>query len=519
MRCFCRRQNVCEKLASLTALRGRFRLTARTRPYIPVPRARSVTSIYSGRWFSTTAAKVMAIAIACCALQSHEFARAVTVSPGGSGATGILFVPDFLPTPDDVLEIEFQGVTTQGVDYDYLEAANFALLDGKIEFKQLNLFTPSIGQSFNFLEGLQVQFEFDSVSWPNAPPAVALDLNYPMNPLNGVVGVEFFAPQAVSYTGVAGSWDDLALWNPPATPILRSDVDLRNTLVGTSRTVDVDTNHAFSHAVEVSAAKTSTMTLNVEQDFNLSATHGVTIQAGGILAGSGTIVGNVSNVAGTVSPGVPLSTVPATLTIDGRYDQGSAGTLDVNLRGSTADLLSAVDDVSLAGTLELNLVGVPPAFGQQYTIVETQGSLSGFFDNHVASGLGAYYVEYFPQTAVVTMTDQFNMDQSLDHLVNAQDIDDFLLALISPDAYMDFHNNASPGTIGDWDGDGVVDIDDIPGFEAKLAANNIYVSILSLLNVPEPGSWSLLLIGLLPMSLYLQRRSCSLQFASKSDGS
>jgi hypothetical protein len=451
----------------------------------------------------------MAIAIACSFLLSHELARGVTVAPGGSGAIGVLPVADFLPNQDDVLEIEFQGVATQGVDYDYLDAANFALLDGTLEFKQINAFTPSIGQGFDFLEGLQVQFEFDAVSWPNAPSGVALGLDYPMNPVNGVVGVEFFAPHMVSYTGAAGGWNDLAVWDPPALPTLRSDVELRNTLVSTNRTVGVDTSHAFSHAVTISAVKTSSMTLNVAPNLNLSATHGIGIEANGILAGRGSAVGPVSNPSGTVSPGTPSSTVPGTLTIDGSYDQGPAGTLAIDLRGPTADLLSVAGDVTVDGTLDISLIGSAPPLGLEIPIVQTTGGIrNGYFDNFNVTGLDAFTVRYDEQVVYLSSLPPFDMDRS--GQVDEGDIDEFLLALVSPGVFLNFLNY-SPGTIGSpYDGDSFVDYDDISAFEAALAASGVFVSIRGMLPVPEPPSWCLVFVGLSFASIHC-RRGCHLR--------
>src|SRR6202030_2833302 len=47
----------------------------------------------------------------------------------------------------------------------------------------------------------------------------------------------------------------------------------------------------------------------------------VTVQAGGLLKGSGVVIGNVVNV-GSISPG----NSPGTLTINGNFTQGAAGT-------------------------------------------------------------------------------------------------------------------------------------------------------------------------------------------------
>ena len=64
------------------------------------------------------AAAAILMAVECDFLFRSELACAVTVAPGGTGAIGIQNVGNFFPTADDILQIEFDGVTTQGVDFD-----------------------------------------------------------------------------------------------------------------------------------------------------------------------------------------------------------------------------------------------------------------------------------------------------------------------------------------------------------------------------------------------------------------
>src|SRR5262249_25194496 len=87
---------------------------------------------------------------------------------------------------------------------------------------------------------------------------------------------------------------------------------------------------------------------------------------GGILRGTGTITGNVTNAA-NVSPGLS----PGTITIVGNYVQTAAGTLTIEITGLTAgtqyDQLVVNGTVTLGGNLSLNASFTPPS-GSQFII-------------------------------------------------------------------------------------------------------------------------------------------------------
>ncbi len=103
------------------------------------------------------------------------------------------------------------------------------------------------------------------------------------------------------------------------------------------------------------------------------------VLAGGLLGGSRTIIGDVNNLAGTVSPGAS----PGIMTIDGNYTQGLAGTLLAEIGGTAAgqyDQLIVTGTVTLAGTLNVALVnGFVPATGDAFTTVQSSNTISGTF--------------------------------------------------------------------------------------------------------------------------------------------
>ena len=109
----------------------------------------------------------------------------------------------------------------------------------------------------------------------------------------------------------------------------------------------------------------------------LTAPGGVMIN-GGSLAGDGTVNADLTN-AGTVIPG----TSPGLLSIAGNYTQSAAGTLQVELGGTSPgtgyDQLDISGLATLDGTLDVSLSGgFTPVTGQAFQIL-TYGSRSGSF--------------------------------------------------------------------------------------------------------------------------------------------
>lgn len=103
------------------------------------------------------------------------------------------------------------------------------------------------------------------------------------------------------------------------------------------------------------------------------------VNAGGTLAGSGTIASASVINSGIVSPG----TSPGTLTIGGGYGQTSAGTLRIEIAGLSLaqhDLLSVGTAASLNGTLQVvQLNNFQPANGARVTFLTDNGGHTGTF--------------------------------------------------------------------------------------------------------------------------------------------
>jgi autotransporter-associated beta strand protein len=102
----------------------------------------------------------------------------------------------------------------------------------------------------------------------------------------------------------------------------------------------------------------------------------VTVQTGGLLKGSGVIIGNLVNV-GAISPG----NSPGTLTINGNFTQGAAGTYNVQIfSAQNYSRLVVTGHASLDGTLHLTLAsGFRLAPGDKFTVLTAGGGISGTF--------------------------------------------------------------------------------------------------------------------------------------------
>ncbi|MGB0579458.1 MAG: hypothetical protein ACPGVU_07130 [Limisphaerales bacterium] len=100
---------------------------------------------------------------------------------------------------------------------------------------------------------------------------------------------------------------------------------------------------------------------------------------GGGLIGSGTLVGDVVNNAGTIRPGAPLGVI----SITGSYQQAANGTLAIDVGGTTAgtqfDRVQITGTATLAGALSSTLAnGFTPTLSDTFEVI-TASSVTGAF--------------------------------------------------------------------------------------------------------------------------------------------
>jgi autotransporter-associated beta strand protein len=116
---------------------------------------------------------------------------------------------------------------------------------------------------------------------------------------------------------------------------------------------------------------------------------GLTINAGATLAGSGVIDANVIN-AGVVSPGGAGAI--GTLTINGSYTQTATGTLDVELSGTAIDQVMVSGAATLAGAVDVSLLGgFKPTAGSLFQVMTFASSSGQFGTVDLPPGLSIVY--------------------------------------------------------------------------------------------------------------------------------
>ena len=129
------------------------------------------------------------------------------------------------------------------------------------------------------------------------------------------------------------------------------------------------------------------------------------VNAGGLLGGNGSLVGNVLN-RGIVSPG----NSPGTLTVTGNYTQTAGGTLRLEVAGLSAtahDLLAINGIANLSGTLQvirLNNFRLSP--GGEITLLTANAGVSGTFttvQNDFGTIAGIQIV-YLPDSVLLEAT-------------------------------------------------------------------------------------------------------------------
>jgi autotransporter-associated beta strand protein len=130
------------------------------------------------------------------------------------------------------------------------------------------------------------------------------------------------------------------------------------------------------------------------------------VHESGTLAGSGTILGAVTN-NGVVRPG---DGGPGTLTVNGNYTQSRDGALLIDIAGANAGqvgLLDVLGNADLHGQLDPVLEnGFIPAIGESFTFLD-YGSHSGLLAIHhpnIAGTMEHWVVTYAPREAILTAT-------------------------------------------------------------------------------------------------------------------
>ncbi|MEH2513652.1 outer membrane autotransporter protein [Nitrobacteraceae bacterium AZCC 1564] len=117
-------------------------------------------------------------------------------------------------------------------------------------------------------------------------------------------------------------------------------------------------------------------TLGVEAGSEVRADT-IAVNAGGMLTGDGTVTGNTTINAGTVSPGNSVGT----LHINGDLTMGTGSTYHVQLNGTTSDRIAVTGNANIQSSIfeiahDTNTASAPVLPGKTYTVLTTGGGLT-----------------------------------------------------------------------------------------------------------------------------------------------
>ncbi len=147
------------------------------------------------------------------------------------------------------------------------------------------------------------------------------------------------------------------------------------------------------HNLTTPSGLSNSGTISVGTGSTLTPGGTLTVQSGGTLKGNGTVAGPIAN-SGSVAPG----NSPGCITVNGNYDQSSAGNLNIEIAGTSPgtgcdsssqfDRLVVNGTVSLDGTLNVSLIDpFTPAVGDTFTIIDNDDTeaVTGTFSNIVGN--------------------------------------------------------------------------------------------------------------------------------------
>ncbi|MCW1926654.1 autotransporter-associated beta strand repeat-containing protein [Luteolibacter arcticus] len=156
-----------------------------------------------------------------------------------------------------------------------------------------------------------------------------------------------------------------------------------NTVINTANSVDGTTPHTITLTGTLSGAggliKRGAGTLNIG-GATKTFTGGVTLEAGTLLLGAGTVSGNLELLGGTFQPGTP--TTAGVLQVPNATFGGSGLTFRI---GSSVDTINTGNvTVSVPTVITASLLGsLTP--GQEFTVIDYSGTMTGFSNLSLAA--------------------------------------------------------------------------------------------------------------------------------------
>jgi hypothetical protein len=164
-----------------------------------------------------------------------------------------------------------------------------------------------------------------------------------------------------------GDWDTASNWNYAELPddVMQISIAGSSSVTATGNSVSRSVNELHLGGGAAMAA------LTLQSAAAITAVNGVVIESNGLLAGNGTLVGNLSN-SGLIAPGTSVGN----LQISGNYSQTTSGTIQIDLSNvEVYDQLQINGNASLAGSLVVSLIGgFTPSVGQTFNILDFASS-------------------------------------------------------------------------------------------------------------------------------------------------
>ena len=219
-------------------------------------------------------------------------------------------------------------------------SGNFSWTDGAISSSQAIAITQPAGQTFSITGTSQDYLEGGSISTQSPVTISNTSFIATNSPTLTTTSTVTFGPGSYQTNGGASLTISAAGFG------ISGNTTLPNySLVQTGGTTTV------SGGVTLSSGPFTVRGGVVQDDGTVEATTALT---GGTLTGVGVVDGSLANTSGTVTPGDSPS--PGTLNVTASYSQGSAGTLQIAINGTTAgqhSVLNVGGEITLDGTLAI----------------------------------------------------------------------------------------------------------------------------------------------------------------------
>jgi hypothetical protein len=202
----------------------------------------------------------------------------------------------------------------------------------------------------------------------------------------------------------------------------------------------------------------------------------------GALSGSGSFTGaGTVNIEGDLAPG----SSPAAVTFGGDLAFGSTASVQIELGGTTPgseyDVLDVGGEASLAGTLDVSLIGgYEPSIGDTFEIIMAAGGIDGTFDFEFLPELTGllWDVNYDSNKVILEAIAEFTADFDRDRDVDGDDL-------------AEWRNDFGPTAGSDADGDGDSDGADFLAWQQQLGSGPPATPTAGA--VPEPNGVTLTL--------------------------